>query len=46
VFPAHTRTDGDAFVAAATGEVEARVDVVRALSVHVVAQAIRTVVAR
>jgi L-aminopeptidase/D-esterase-like protein len=46
VFPAHTRSDGDAFVAAATGEVEARVDVVRALSVHVVAQAIRTVVAR
>lgn len=46
VFPAHTRSDGDAFVAAATGEVEARVDVVRALSVHVVAHAIHTVVAR
>ena len=46
VFPAHTRSDGDAFVAAATGEVEARVDVVRALSVHVVAQAILTLVAR
>jgi L-aminopeptidase/D-esterase-like protein len=46
VFPAHTRSDGDAFVTAATGEVEAPVDVVRALSVHVVAQAIRTVVAR
>ena len=45
VFPAHTRSDGDAFVAAATGEVEARVDVVRALSVHVVAQAILTLVA-
>jgi L-aminopeptidase/D-esterase-like protein len=46
VFPAHTSSDGDAFVTAATGEVEAPVDVVRALSVHVVAQAIRTVVAR
>jgi len=46
VFPAHTRSDGDAFVTAATGEVEAPVDVVRALSVHVVAQAISTVVAR
>jgi len=45
VFPAHTRSDGDAFVTAATGEVEAPVDVVRALSVHVVAQAISTVVA-
>jgi len=46
VFPAHTRSDGDAFVTAATGEVEAGVDIVRALSVHVVAQAIRTLVAR
>ena len=45
VFPAHTRSDGDAFVTAATGEVEAPVDIVRALSVHVVAQAISTVVA-
>ncbi|HET6833702.1 MAG TPA: P1 family peptidase [Acidimicrobiales bacterium] len=42
LFPAHTRADGDAFVAAATGHVEADVDVVRALAVHVVAQAIRT----
>jgi L-aminopeptidase/D-esterase-like protein len=42
VFPAHTRADGDAFVAAATGEVEADVDVVRALAVHVVAEAVRT----
>ncbi len=42
LFPAHTRADGDAFVAAATGEVEADVDVVRALAVHVVAQAVRS----
>jgi L-aminopeptidase/D-esterase-like protein len=42
LFPAHTRGDGDAFVAAATGEVEADVDVVRALAVHVVAEAVRT----
>ena len=42
LFPAHTRADGDAFVAAATGEVEADVDIVRALAVHVVAQAVRS----
>ncbi len=42
VFPAHTRADGDAFVAAATGGVEVDVDVVRALAVHVVAQAVRS----
>jgi L-aminopeptidase/D-esterase-like protein len=42
LFPAHTRADGDAFVAAATGEVEADVDVVRALAVHVVAEAVRS----
>jgi L-aminopeptidase/D-esterase-like protein len=42
LFPAHTRADGDAFVAAATGVVEAYVDVVRALAVHVVAEAVRT----
>jgi L-aminopeptidase/D-esterase-like protein len=42
LFPAHTRGDGDAFVAAATGEVEADVDVVRALTVHVVAEAVRS----
>jgi L-aminopeptidase/D-esterase-like protein len=42
LFPAHTRADGDAFVAAATGEVEANVDVVRALAVHVVAEAVRS----
>jgi L-aminopeptidase/D-esterase-like protein len=42
LFPAHTRGDGDAFVAAATGDMAADVDVdvVRALAVHVVAQAI------
>lgn len=42
VFPAHTRADGDAFVAAATGEVAADVDIVRALAVHVVAEAVRS----
>jgi len=42
LFPAHTRGDGDAFVAAATGEVDADVDVVRALAVHVVAEAVRS----
>jgi L-aminopeptidase/D-esterase-like protein len=42
VFPAHTRADGDAFVAAATGEVDVDVDVVRALAVHVVAHAVRS----
>ena len=40
VFPAHTRADGDAFVAASVGGVAADVDVVRSLAVHVVAQAI------
>jgi L-aminopeptidase/D-esterase-like protein len=43
VFPAHTRADGDAFVAAATGAVEADVDAVRALAVHVVARAVASV---
>jgi L-aminopeptidase/D-esterase-like protein len=42
VFPAHTRSDGDAFVAAATGAVDADADVVRALATHVVAAAIRS----
>ena len=44
LFPAHTRGDGDAFVAAATGEVAADidVDVLRALAVHVVAEAVRS----
>lgn len=40
VFPAHTRSDGDAFVAAAVGGVDAEVDVVRNLAVHVVSRAI------
>ena len=41
VFPAHTRADGDAFVAASVGGVaDADVDVVRSLAVHVVARAI------
>jgi L-aminopeptidase/D-esterase-like protein len=43
VFPAHTRLDGDAFVAAAVGGVTADVDAVRTLAVHAVAEAIRTV---
>jgi L-aminopeptidase/D-esterase-like protein len=41
VFPPHTRADGDAFVAASVGGARADVDVVRALAVHVVAEAIR-----
>ncbi|MBN2623270.1 MAG: P1 family peptidase [Acidimicrobiales bacterium] len=40
VFPAHTRSDGDAFVAASVGGVAADVDVVRNLAVHVVARAV------
>ncbi len=40
VFPAHTRSDGDAFVAATVGGVPADVDAVRSLAVHVVARAI------
>jgi L-aminopeptidase/D-esterase-like protein len=43
VFPAHTRLDGDAFVAAAVGGVTADVDAVRTLGVHAVAQAIRSI---
>lgn len=43
VFPAHTRFDGDAFVAAAVGAVPAKVDAVRALAIHAVAAAIRSV---
>jgi L-aminopeptidase/D-esterase-like protein len=41
VFPAHTRLDGDAFVAAAVGDADADVDAVRILSVHAVATAVR-----
>ena len=40
VFPAHTRADGDGFVAAAIGAVDADADVVRNLGVHVVTRAI------
>ncbi|WP_026931737.1 P1 family peptidase [Glycomyces tenuis] len=42
ISPVHTRMDGDAFVAAATGKVEASPDVVRALVVEAVAEAIGT----
>jgi L-aminopeptidase/D-esterase-like protein len=41
LFPPHTRVDGDAVVAAATGAVEVGTDVVRALTVRVVEAAIR-----
>jgi L-aminopeptidase/D-esterase-like protein len=44
VFPPHTRADGDAFVAAATGVVPADPDVVRALGAHAVARAIGSLV--
>lgn len=40
--PPHTRFDGDAFVAAATGEVETHVDVARLLAVAAVSDAIRS----
>ncbi|GAB3228581.1 hypothetical protein GCM10027447_20890 [Glycomyces halotolerans] len=40
VSPVHTRMDGDAFIAAATGKVAASADVVRALVVEAVAEAI------
>lgn len=40
--PPHTRVDGDAFVAAATGAVDADVDTVRLLAVAVTEQAIRS----
>ena len=42
VFPAHTRSDGDAFVAAATAEIDAHVDEVRTLAVVATEQAIRS----
>ena len=41
VHPPHTSVDGDAIVAAATGQVEARVDRVRALAVSAFSEAIR-----
>jgi L-aminopeptidase/D-esterase-like protein len=40
--PSHTRADGDALIAAATGAVEADVDVVRLLAVAAVESAVRT----
>jgi L-aminopeptidase/D-esterase-like protein len=43
VSPPHTRYDGDAFIAAATGEVDADIDVVRVLAVAAVERAIRAV---
>lgn len=43
ITPAHSRVDGDAFVAAATGEVDATVERVRAHAVEVVDRAIRRV---
>lgn len=44
IFPPHRRTDGDALVAAATGEVEAECDVVRTLTVVAVEQALRSLI--
>ncbi|AYF74510.1 peptidase S58 family protein [Nocardia yunnanensis] len=41
--PPHTRFDGDGFIAAATGAVEATVDVVRLLALAAVTEAIRSV---
>lgn len=43
IAPPHTRADGDAFVATASGAVEADVDLVRLLALHAVEQAIRSV---
>lgn len=43
LFPPHTRVDGDAVVAAATGAVSADVDLVRLLAVRATEAAIRTV---
>lgn len=42
IVPAHTRVDGDALVAVATGEVEARLDHVRLMAVAAVERAVRT----
>jgi len=41
--PPHTRFDGDAFIAAATGRVEAAVDAVRLMALAAVVEAIRSV---
>ncbi|MGH8795348.1 MAG: P1 family peptidase, partial [Stackebrandtia sp.] len=42
VAPPHSRVDGDAFIAAATGKVEADVDAVRLLAMSAVDRAIRS----
>ena len=43
ITPPHTRFDGDAFIAAATGEIDAQVDVVRFLALTAACRAIRSV---
>ncbi len=43
LFPPHTGADGDALVGAATGQVPAAVDLVRALALVAVERAIRSV---
>lgn len=43
VFPAHTRSDGDALVAVATGRTDAPVDAVRIAAVTAVERAVRSV---
>jgi L-aminopeptidase/D-esterase-like protein len=43
ITPPHTRFDGDAFIAAATGEVDAHVDVIRFLALTATCRAIRSV---
>lgn len=43
ITPPHTRFDGDAFIAAATGETDASIDVARFLAVSAVCQAIRSI---
>jgi L-aminopeptidase/D-esterase-like protein len=42
VFPSHTRFDGDAFVAAAVGRVDASIDVVRMLGARAVTRAVHS----
>ena len=44
IVPAHTRADGDALVAAATGSVDAPMDLVRLLGATAVERAVRTLV--
>ena len=43
ITPPHTRFDGDAFIAAATGEVDANIDVARFLALSAVCRAIRSI---